>query len=356
LAVAAGIAFAGAFLTRHIGASLLLAAAGLLLFNQRVSLRCRLRDASICCFLAALPAGTLLLRNRFLTGAPTDLTIQWRSWDWEHLKTGAPTLGSWIVPGSDRIELIAGQDLLLVIILLAALVAMVWWRNGAGIDPELRRRPLAFEVGALAYVGFLLIAISVVGAIPLDNRLLAPVFVCALIVASDRIGILQRRAGRSLRQAATAGVVGLAGAYVVAAIAIIAHLHTHGRGYTGDAWRFAELPHAISALEPDVRIFSDVPPAVYFSTGRVACYLPADDRQSPETARWLEEIEHTPVVIVRFGDRRRFPRRQATASPPLETAREGGIWGDLDLQLVVREGGATVHRVAPRNEPTARTH
>jgi hypothetical protein len=339
LLAAASVALAAALLTRYVGISLVITAALLLLCDRRSTLFRRLGDIAVCCGPPVAALSALLLRNRYLTGESTDTTLRWHGLGREHAEALVMSIGSWLVPGSDRFEWLPGQDVVIAALVLAALAALLWWRKVGSEDAEVGRRPVAFEVFALTYPGCLLAFISFIPNIPTDSRLLSPMFAATLVVGVHRFGVIYRRAGRPLRYLATAAVAALAVAYIGGAFAIVAHLHARGRAYSGDSWRFDELRREILNLPPEVRIFSDTPSAVYFSTGRVACHL----RTVSGKPRWLEQLGPGPVAIVRFGDRRRFPSRSEYMAPPKEhwsEALEG-----LDLELVVRDRNATLHRV-----------
>jgi len=343
--VAAGIAFAGASLARFAGASLVITAALVLLYDKRASFGSRLRATAVCCLLSVLPSILPLWRNQRLATAVAAVDAVSNPLSFEHLRALMVTMGSWLLPGTDRVQFFTGQDAILGLIVITALVAIVR-RPWAGVETS---PPIVFEVFPLPHVALLLVSIGFYSSsIPIDSRQLAPVFLCALVVAAHRIGAVSSREDHSGVRLIRAAVVALAGLHVVAAIAVVGHLRPRGRGYSGDEWQFDQLRLAVDGLEPDVVIFSDVPPAVYFLTARTACPLPADRRGLEEVAGVREKLGQERVAVVRFGERRRFPRRAPSGSDLIAPVEDIDVGDDAELRIVVRDRDATLARIVRR--------
>src|SRR5262249_47413102 len=137
-------------------------------------------------------------------------------------------LSSWVIPGSDRMALLPGQNLLTAVILfltlaglLAASVKLLAQaiRTGgiSSLSLRLSRTPIVFGLFALVYTALLFAMIAFVIPPPwFDNRLLSPVYVAALICVIFLFHKLFKASEHgSLRVILSLIGVGLVGMYAV---------------------------------------------------------------------------------------------------------------------------------------------
>jgi hypothetical protein len=170
--------------------------------------------------------------------------------------------------------------------MLAVLGAFALLVAGVGLasrSHDERPRPLSLPTGLrllavtlLCYAFFLILVLSLVDAnMPLDDRILSPVLVMALVPIAF---ILGRSIGRGKGQAVAAllilgALVGLLGAR---SLAMAREGSTHGIGFARSEWRDSETIARVRELPAETPLFSDSPEAIYLLTGRAARRWPRE--------------------------------------------------------------------------------
>jgi len=167
--------------------------------------------------------------------------------------------------------------LLLLGLLLLAGGAVLFWRRRTLLAPTWRaafmRLLLLF---VLYYLGFLALSISFLDAnTPLDDRILAPVYVTGLFLAMAGAGRLAQTANRPLLRRAVSATLGL---FLIVQLATAAswlrEQRSTGLGYSSPVWLQSATLEAVRALPADVDIFSNAPEAINLLAGREALSLP----------------------------------------------------------------------------------
>jgi len=195
----ASAAIALAFLSRDPGVVLVVAGTiGILVFDPRAWRR-RARDAGILAGLSALPMIIWMGRNWLSARQPMGSfrVLEVHPLTPAQLRLGLDTVWGWISPGqglgrgpASIVAHVAGlRWIALVTVVAGSVIAgRRWrrWRAGKTRTEPLLARPLLrlLATFALLYLGFMVVSISFFDAtIPLDQRLLSPVFPAAVILA-----------------------------------------------------------------------------------------------------------------------------------------------------------------------------
>ena len=295
--VVAAVVLGLAALTRYLGASLVVAAALAHLVLSPAPPWRRFRFAAATGVVGAVPLATFMLRNLLLAGAPTDREVALQALGFEHAQSILLVLGSWLVPGADRLTALAPFAPIVVGLggLLVLTLACVRGDQTCAVH----------RLFIVVYLVLLLVSISFFARSPLDQRMLAPVFLSSLIVVT--IGVSRLAASRWRM----AFVLFVSVAYAAACVAAVRHLQERGRGYLGRDWQYEQTFAALASLPPDTSIQSNYPDAIYLLTGRATCPL-------------SESIPATGVIIY-FHDARRFSPRTvggfSETGPGLDEAR-----------------------------------
>ncbi|NLX10652.1 MAG: hypothetical protein GXY36_13425 [Chloroflexi bacterium] len=263
--IGAAVAVGLAALTRYAGAAAVLAGALAIVAWGRGTLQRRVMIAAGWAGSALLPLAIWTARNLHTAGSAADRRLALHPVGLDHLRDGWAAVSGWALPWI-RAEDVRGVALVVVV---AGLI--LWGRGHAG--GNIGRGPVLARVLALfgpVYLGFLLVTISLVDAeTPLDERLLAPIYVAGLVIA---LWI----AGRGRRGLVALIAAAYAANMIVLAAGFLDHISREGQGYTGRAWQESALMAQIEALPPDTLIYSNGPDAIYFLTGRAAWRIPAE--------------------------------------------------------------------------------
>ena len=203
-----------ACLTRYIGVALVVCGLGLLL-SRKEAFRIKAARGLLFACLALAPLSLWLLRNVWLTGAPTHQTFDMapeRAWD-VNATMGFLTLAQWIVGNLDSHEPFLAWTLGAktqyglalpgsILGLLAPLLGLLAWGSRTG---RLRwRRPRTTELLILFIVVYALLSATsttVQGVEQLNHRYLAPLYVPLLYLGTRGLDRVFRRGAFSLRPA-----------------------------------------------------------------------------------------------------------------------------------------------------------
>ena len=320
LCAAGGLAGA-AFLTRYVGAALVVAGVAGLLWRRRWV------GAVVFGALSTLPVAGFLLLAEGERGART-VALHLPGWD--YLGQAARPFSRWLVPWP---EPPAGLVLaLLVLVAGAAFLA----RNRPATAPS----PLPRLLGAfaLAYLALLLANRALVDASGrLDARFLLPLHVVAIVLV---VPALHRR---DLPRPALA----LGGLLVLAQVAdatawTVGGLTDDGlsrRGYTAAAWE--ESPILAHIGSTDERVYTNGFDAVFLHTGRTTLPIPSetDHLTGDANPRYADELAalRSSGGLVAYFDALPFRRSFLPARAELEAA--------LPLEVVLTDALGTLYRL-----------
>ena len=288
--ILSALVIGAAFLTRYVGASLVLVGCLALLTDTRRRGAARAAAVAAFVFISTTPMLVWLGYTRAGTNRVAGRLIAWHPIEASFLRSTVDTLYTWFVPG----RLVHGRELLFLLsfILVALLVVVLWLRSDA--NRRFRRlRQWAFEPGLawmlvvypfVYYFVFVLSKSLIDDSIFVDDRLLAPilqVLILALVVVLTRLWRTNRRIGPAF---AVALFIAVAGLYLSRTYSTVGTLYREGSGYTSRGYH--ESPAiALAQRFAGHPIFTNAVPALYYWTGRV----PYSIDPLAETKRRLQE-------------------------------------------------------------------
>jgi hypothetical protein len=251
----------------------------------------RWRRAALFAVGSGAPLLAWLVRNRMAHGSLTGKQFVPHAIPALRAKQGLDAVSAWLLP---EIVPLTVRYAILVAVTLAVLVA--WWlargRAEDGLEPP---RLARLRVGCRVFCGFALLYGALVFAtivffdaqVPLDARLLAPLHATVILLAMAGVARLSARVPKG-RRVALAAIGLLAGVSLTGTALWAIGSRIDEMGYASRLWRESPLVAEIRALRDDVRVFSNVPDALYVLTGRPARLVPL--KTDPFTRRANERF------------------------------------------------------------------
>ncbi len=207
----------------------------------------------------------------------------------------------------------------------------------------LRAAPWPFAIFAAGYVSFLLLSISLFDrSIPLDNRMLLPVYPLLIILLLWLWKPAFTDRGRpSWLSFSAVGLWSLAVVLQIAAGGNLLLSNASGMGLSHPEWAQSEMVRQINALPPDRILYADHPQIVYLLTGRHARGVPGrigptSGRAAPGYEDRLREIGRElrrrggVLLLVRFNEEQRWPLpeqlREVLHVTPFEQTGKGDFY------------------------------
>jgi len=266
-----GAVAAAATLTRYVGIALT-AAIGLALGLQEGSRRRRLLDLGLFAGVALVPILAWFARNALYTGNLANRDILWNPVGYDQLRTFGLHVLRWFGPT----QLVRGKlSAALVLALLGGIgtiLALDLWKAG-----KLRLRnseESALVWNALFYVAALGVSISLFDAfIPIDDRILSPLYVTAMVLLALLVGRGLERLRAPLKILLLVSLGLMLGWNAVDHAREANVLSQQVLGYANPAIGQSELIKAVRDL-PDVPIVSNGLSSLYFWADRYCYAIP----------------------------------------------------------------------------------
>lgn len=308
-----------AWLTRYAGAAYVATGMlGLLILLKR-PFWLRVRDVAYLGVLATLPMFAWFVRNEISADTSTGRQLEFHPIGVDQAWRLLNTVSSWIhvpisAPGS--IKLAASVCVFIVVIHVATTLL-----NHSGIS---QRKGAVMPADAYQFMRLLLLSVAVYGILlafsitfadpntPLDNRILAPVYLVILLLLTYTLKDVWER--DRFRKVWRTGVFAVMAVLVVVNVhksrIFVFLAHQEGIGWSSVHWDRSELMAATQALPDDAVIYSNAPDGIYIVTGRSAFGLPkrpsaADPGEkagySDEYEAAVQELAHGTGVIVYVG-------------------------------------------------------
>jgi hypothetical protein len=292
-----------AFLTRFTGAALVATGMiGLLLFSGEKWLR-RISDLLLFGLVSSLPIIIWMVSNIRSLGEATSRELNVHPIGLMHLNSAVTTLSSWLLVSENAPGLVKVGTILCVLLALA-LIYYVGVPRSAGIGDgrgflgvrEIPGFVKLFMLFIPGYVFFLIISITFFDAnTPLDSRILSPVFVIGMVLIFWLLLVWEQSAASSKWIKILIGVVGCAFVlgYLVQDIGSISQAYREGIGFNSLAWYHSATLAAVKRLPSAAPLFTNVPEAIYFHTGRAVNEFPKKSFSSDQkaNANYLAELE-----------------------------------------------------------------
>jgi len=268
-----------AYLTRY--AALALIATFLLLpFWLPISWQERLKRLAVY-LLGFLPLPLAWsLRNWLVAGNLTNRMLFWHPVTTEKLFEGSKTLSKLLMPVetwrlaifSTRPQIFEGAILTIFAVLTGWLFYRLVFQPPKETPDGIR---LSQGLYAVLYPASLLVSISLFDAsTPLNWRILSPLYPPLLFLAAGAIAWLEQKSRRTLWPARFVFLL-LLGLSLWGAVETVTQLRQDGQGFASVRWRESYiLKNILRKLPPQVRIYTNEEPMVYFYTGRPANALP----------------------------------------------------------------------------------
>ncbi|MGZ3940479.1 MAG: ArnT family glycosyltransferase, partial [Flavisolibacter sp.] len=247
-----------AFLSRYAGLPFVLTGIVGILFLSTERYKRKIVHSVIFGIISCLPLGLWVIRNYYLTRKATNRNLIFHPITINHIEYALSHVSIWLFP--PRIPLALRVIFLVATFLGFFVLGAVVMKRKARQKPNvctkryLSKIPLLLVAFIVTYVGFLMVSISLFDLYTrLDNRLLSPVYVSAVVIV---LSLLQKLLGLTERQRAfKVGVVlicvVLSGLYSYRSIKWFIDNDNYREGYTNYAdkrWVQSEIIRKLSSL------------------------------------------------------------------------------------------------------------
>lgn len=315
-----------AFLTRYVGLSLVATGAVALLISPAGPKRKRFERALLFGGISSAPILAILAANLLISGSATNRPRPfWHPPGQEKLLEGASTILSWIVPASwpssiPPLPLLLASTALLIL-LISPVFMGVWGEAEEGrAGPQILAGTHGLHIAL--YVLALLLSLTLFDRLtPLDGRILSPVHVSLAVILPLILWRMYRGASPAVKGTIIAASLLLVVAKAVPGWEQVDRLSEEGLGFNNDRWRASQTMAYVRNEVPDVPIYTNNVPALYFLADRMASFTPA--KLNPASGEPIEEYPHRlhemretlkeedgRLVIVGAGPRGRYPADQ----------------------------------------------
>jgi hypothetical protein len=313
--VAAATAIGLGVLSRYAGLVLIGAGICVIITRGRHSYRHTVRDCGVFAGVSGLLSSLSFGRNWMVAGMLTDRAAVLHPVRFAQLQSGVGTIAGWL-----RLDAGLGRLTLAIVAggAFAFLLHSVAQRRQraaphgqrsttSSVPSPVARTALIFIT---SYGLFLLVASFFFdAAIPLDDRILSPIFAWALIggVCGAHRSAKHPRRGRWLQPLLVTAGVWLAVAQALQVVPWMIDVHRNGQGYGSPTWRQLGILARVRALPLSTPIFSNAADAIYLLTGRFAETLPEqislfttekNDDYEAELSRMRRQLTESDGVIV----------------------------------------------------------
>lgn len=257
-----------AFMTRYAGIVMAPIGGLALLFGRWDSDRnAALRRASSFILVASMVPVLWMVRNRLVDGTlmgprreSTNSLPKIAYW-YSH------TVGEWFATARLPGPVLAVVGAVVATGLAIGAVATVR-RNDGPVDAAPVRSLMPLTLFIVGYSLYLVLAQLSTRLDQISNRLLSPVLVPTVIVATSVLGRSVPMAGRRLRVLGSMSVAVVLGVQALGLVELVVHRATNGRGFTEAAWTESPLVRAVSGLPDDALVVSNQPHGLWATTGR----------------------------------------------------------------------------------------
>jgi hypothetical protein len=310
-------------MVRYAGAAGALAAVAWTLLDSRRDRRTRARRAIV---VALLPIVAMTIWFTRTAIAPdrhaTPRLGVYGDWG-TTLSQARDTFAEWLAPliADGMVQRLVA---LLVAIALAGFIITAASDTAGNRLRQLRVSGVATILGATSLMGacYILVVLAsrafVGGTIPLDGRILAPLFLLIEIAVVAAIGYWWRAYHAPVHiTIAVLGLIWLAAAATVTANDAI-FAATEGSDFAGANWRRSPLIAWVRAHSAGRPIYSNWPPALYFHAHRIARELP-DSTDRDDVSGFANRVRKDHGLIVGFDE------RSPDFMAPATLARELGL-------------------------------
>jgi hypothetical protein len=322
--IALGVLAGATVLVRYAGASLAAALVlDALLGTRAAPWRDRLRRVALAGAIPATALGAWALSRPKAGGEKIRQAGVYLEGLGDTLREGIDTTSRWLAPG---IELPSAQ-VGAAVVMLAALTALLvrtartarpvsWERDERPHDAHANRAVALVALGYASVLGASRLLAD--PAIPLDDRMLAPLFLLATIALAPALA----RWWREARPAASLASAVVAAVWLIQAMRgvtdVVHEYRRDGSDLAAREWRLSPLVDYARAADPRLHLYSNWPAAIWFHTGRSVSEAPEEiDAKTIAAFRRKIEREHGALIA--------FTSRSPDVAPPDSLARLAGL-------------------------------
>ncbi len=293
----AGVFLALACLTRYVGFSGLGAAALIVFFRPGKPWLAKLKETAILASVALAPTILWFGRNFFAAGTATNKILSYHPIPAQKIEILKTAVTSWVAPLRDFFAVGRRKLVALVVLGGASYLYYRYQHETLNLKPKQKTRKsrpkvapaknllaLLLLVYAFAYSALVLFSASFLGAsIPLDDRILYPLFTVIVIALFSAIYWLWTRSLQIHRALAIAvlvlfGLVGfsLAEDYLPQTISLADESRDSGKGYALFRLKEREVVQTLLSYPDDYVIYTDNVHQLYYFSQRLGYLFPID--------------------------------------------------------------------------------
>lgn len=279
--VLAGVLASLSYLTRYIGAALLISV-GLAVLVFIPGWRQRLRAAAWFVVGAVPGLAVWTLRNVNTTGSAANRQMEFHSIPQAKIQEGIETFWGWLLP--DRLRLVErAYPLLAVLLVVAAGVLLGWavwlvWKGFSQTSRPGKTQPALVWLQAiypLVYLAVLTMTLMFLDAsVNYEARILAPPFFSVVLLIIAAAAALWRQKLLVMRWVGAAGLLVMLLVFATDLRETVNEFHRGGQGFADPAWTARESIAMLRELPEAQTVYTNRPQAVLLLTGRGAYFLP----------------------------------------------------------------------------------
>jgi 4-amino-4-deoxy-L-arabinose transferase-like glycosyltransferase len=359
--ILSSLSVALAFLTRYMGISLIVTGViALLAISSKPRYR-KIRDAVLFLAITLLPSLIWIIRNLVVADNAVNRELVFHPINLSHIKSASYVVSTWIFPVSRIVDGAENNNLLIYIFLglgtaAAVVIACFVLRSkhgvngeeGSGYNHEGKKTTFVYIFGyfIIIYAICAVLSISFIDAeVKLDDRILAPIFILAVVISYSLLGSAWRSKAVSSRTNiflfATLAMFILI--YLVSGTIWISRTCKEGQGYISKTWEDSQLIALVDTLPEGTTIYSNEPYAIYIITGRPASSIPSriDARALRDNDQYLSELAAMREQLLRNSGYVIYFSKLWPAYMP----REEEIVSQIGLDVVMRVYDGAIYTI-----------
>jgi hypothetical protein len=277
---AAILAISAAFLTRYAGIALVASGIVALFLVHDQSKRRRIRDLLVYVVIVGIPMVMFLGRNKVLTGTFTNRPSPfWHPPSAEKWYEALRIILAWIFP-NEALESLSNGWLVLLFVLCASGIALVYGYSRTNFyehkgDPEFRSSLISMIFIYLIFnIMLVLVTVFFLDILtPLNNRILVPIHLSALLILVLVLSMWWDTA--SITGKVIVGLISVTILFIQVrqAFDMYNRLRAEPQGYASNSYRSSPTIEYVREL-PDIPIFTNDLPALYFWAQRIGVFIP----------------------------------------------------------------------------------
>lgn len=285
--------------TRYIGVTVFpVSVLALLVFSHKPFRR---NAGEIILFLgiACLPLVLWLIRNVLLTQSATNRQAEFHPFNIEHLKSLVIQMYNFVFPTSISVWTKAFHLGIFATLLVLAVKFLYQRADVKKIKSSIRViLPSVFVIYSALYIAFLLFSISFFDAnIPVDDRLLLPVFFALIVVVTAVVkGFAEAYQQKAVWYGYVLLLLLLIGINAVPAFQRAVTIHHEGTGYTAWYWKQSATLAVLAHIPENMKVYSNGPDVIRVHTQKRAYMIP--QKVFPETVKENDKYQETMTQMI----------------------------------------------------------